>query len=198
MINADWTGLDAARRALGNDIVNQAMTSALNKLATKASTAASRAIRDKYAIKAKDLRKRGTHNRRGLSIIRARRGRDMAIILSTGTALPLINFRVSPKTPEKDLSRKHRKGIRYRVVKAKQVRVRKAFVARMRSGHIGVFERTSNKRLPIRELFGPSIPQMFREQNTLSALARTITESAPGIIAHEIRFRAERAARRRS
>ena len=36
-----------------------------------------------------------------------------------------------------------------------------AFLAQMRSGHLGVFQRVGRTRLPIRELRGPSIAHVF-------------------------------------
>lgn len=196
MLNIDMVGQDDLRRLLGSDIVNKAMVSALNKIGAKAATAASRQIRDKYVIAAKNLRKRGTSNRRGIDVVKARLGHAEAIILSSGQPLPLANFRVSPKTPVADQARKRRKGIRYQVVKGKRVQVKTAFVARMRSGHVGVFRRTTKARLPIRELFGPSIPQMFGEQQTLDSIFRTVAADAPEILQRELEFQISKAAGR--
>lgn len=38
------------------------------------------------------------------------------------------------------------------------------FIARMRSGHEGVFKRTSKRRLPIKELYGPGIAATMAEK----------------------------------
>lgn len=40
-------------------------------------------------------------------------------------------------------------------------RPRHAFIATMPTGHEGVFKRAGSKRLPIRELFGPSVGRVF-------------------------------------
>jgi hypothetical protein len=39
-----------------------------------------------------------------------------------------------------------------------------AFVARMRSGHMGVFRRTGKARLPIQELFSSRLPRKFGDE----------------------------------
>lgn len=197
MLKIETSGIDEARRLFGSKIVEQSLTSTLNKVAAKASTAASREIRDKYTIKAKDLKKRGTSNRNGLSVVKAKRGRDYAMVMSTGHALPLINFRVTPRTPEADRRRKRGKGVKATVVKGKPYRIPHAFVAQMPSGHTGVFARKGKGRLPIRELFGPSIPQMFAERNTLDSIFRTVSRDSHAIFERELSFRVDKALRNR-
>jgi len=49
---------------------------------------------------------------------------------------------------------------------------KRAYVAKMKSGHVGVFEREGEKSLPIEEHFGPSVPGMFgREKETVINMA---------------------------
>jgi hypothetical protein len=47
-----------------------------------------------------------------------------------------------------------------------------AFIATMRSGHRGVFERKGSKRLPIRELRSKPIPQLFRQFRAVGVARR--------------------------
>lgn len=191
-IEIDKAGLaDLERLTRGTKIYDRALTTTVNKLARAGSTAVSRQIRGKYTIKARDLKAKrgGTSNRNGLRVQRARRGQTTAFILGAGRALPLIRFRVTPKTPEADNRRKRRRGITYRVQRGKRVRVRDAFVARMDSGHVGAFMRKRESRTPIRELFGPSIPQMLKETASLNAIFQRIQEDAPRVLEQELRFR---------
>jgi hypothetical protein len=51
--------------------------------------------------------------------------------------------------------------VSYRIGARGRQRLDTAFIARMRSGHTGVFRRTGDTRLPIVELFGPSITRVF-------------------------------------
>ncbi|OJA74515.1 hypothetical protein BGV72_24490 [Burkholderia ubonensis] len=71
----------------------------------------------------------------------------------------------------------------------------------MRNGHKGVFERTGKTHkkvmrngkvvrtgLPIKELFGPSIPQSLANDAVKKALMKKIREKFPQILKHELAF----------
>lgn len=61
-----------------------------------------------------------------------------------------------------------------------------AFIATMGSGHTGVFLRKGAKRLPIVELFGPSVPKVFEKYIPLGA-ARGLEQLMKNMVS-EIRF----------
>lgn len=64
---------------------------------------------------------------------------------------------------------------------------RQAFVAKMDSGHIGVFKRIGTKRLPIDEKFGPSIPRVARDDAALrNALKVDVSDVLQKRLTHEI------------
>lgn len=63
-----------------------------------------------------------------------------------------------------------------------------AFLARMRSGHVGVFQRVGRKRLAIRELMGPSVGHVFH-RHVAAGLARG-EEQLIKNLQHELRFAA--------
>lgn len=65
----------------------------------------------------------------------------------------------------------------------------RAFIATMRSGHVGVFQRVGTSRLPIRELFGPSIAHVFVKHLAVG-IARA-KESLAKNLGSEIRYEAE-------
>ncbi len=46
----------------------------------------------------------------------------------------------------------------------------------MKSGHKGVFTRTSGRSLPIKQLYGPSVPQMIKMKNYEGLLTTTRTK----------------------
>lgn len=199
MIDIETVGFeDLKRLTRGTKVFRQALKATINKTARRASTAVSRQIRDKYAIRARDLRARrsaggGLSNRQGIRVIRAKgQGDPEALILSAGRPLPLSNFRITPKTPQADRGRKRRRGVRYQVRRGERVHVRRAFVAQTKSGHVGVFMREGKDRLPIRQLYGPSVPQMFGEQSSLNALFRSVAAESPKILDQELRFRVKR------
>jgi hypothetical protein len=43
--------------------------------------------------------------------------------------------------------------------------LKQAFIAKMKSGHVGVYERQGEKPFPIDQKFGPSTPSMFGREN---------------------------------
>lgn len=70
--------------------------------------------------------------------------------------IPLIKFRAKGPEP----SRGQGRGVSYKLQGGRK-RLPHAFIAPMGSGHRGVFMRRGTGRLPIVELFGPSIGRVF-------------------------------------
>lgn len=86
-------------------------------------------------------------------------------IQTAGVRIPLIAFRARGPQPSKG-----RKGTAVSAVRfGQRVRYPGAFLARVfgtnapatSEGHLGVFRRVGVKRLPIKQLYGPSIAQVF-------------------------------------
>jgi hypothetical protein len=63
-----------------------------------------------------------------------------------------------------------------------------SFIARMQSGHIGVFQRIRDKRLPVRELFGPSVALVFSRRKIRSKIQEFLKEKVPQEIARALKF----------
>nr|WP_080423625.1 phage tail protein [Burkholderia ubonensis] len=114
----------------------------------------------------------------------------MAVLKSTGRPVALINY-----------SARQGKGGVSAQVKAGRTILRHAFIATMQNGHKGVFERTGKTHkkvmrngkvvrtgLPIKELFGPSIPQSLANDAVQKALMKKIREKFPQILKHELAF----------
>ena len=53
----------------------------------------------------------------------------------------------------------------------------KAFIADMKSGHTGVWNRVSGSRLPIRQLYGPSVPQMAKNEEIMAKVNKEAGET---------------------
>jgi len=61
-------------------------------------------------------------------------------------------------------------GVKYQQAETRQrVLIRSAFTATMSSGHQGVFKRKGSDRLPISELFGPSLAGLYGGAEDLAA-----------------------------
>lgn len=72
--------------------------------------------------------------------------------------IPLIQF--NAKDSGSKLTKALGGGVSYNVGDMRKA-IPNAFIATMKTGHRGVFVRVGRKRLPIKELFGPSIGKVF-------------------------------------
>ncbi|ACC71070.1 phage tail protein [Paraburkholderia phymatum] len=162
----------------------KAVVRALNKTAMQARTAAALEVRSAgYNIKSSAIKS-------SFAVQRASRGKLVAVLKSTGRPVALINYG----------ARQGKNGVSVQV-KAGRTVLRHAFIATMRNGHKGVFERTGKTHkkvmrngkvvrsgLPIKELFGPSIPQSLANDAVQKALMKKIREKFPQILKHELAF----------
>lgn len=80
-----------------------------------------------------------------------------AALVGGGKAIPMIRFNPT-------VSR--REGVSIQIA-GKTERYRHAFQATVRHGHTGIFERKGKERLPIRELYGPSVHGMMARTDVL-------------------------------
>jgi len=99
----------------------------------------------------------------------------------SGVRIPLYRFAVSPKQPRQGAT-----------VRARQRRDRamtvfqNAFVARMRSGHVGIFERDTRRRTPISEIMAVSTAQMAADSGVMRKAEEAAQETIVKRTEHEI------------
>ena len=162
----------------------QAAVRALNETAKQARTAASKEVRAAgYNIKASAIKK-------SFYIEKANRYNLEVALKATGRPITLVNYG----------ARKVKAGVRVQVKNGPTI-FRHAFIETMANGHRGVFQRIGKghkKRmvsgkvvrtgLPIRELYGPSIPQGLNNRIVKAALMKMIREKFPKIFEHELRY----------
>lgn len=162
----------------------RAIMRALNKTAQQARTGASRDVRAAgYNIKASAIK-------RSFTIDRATPSKLSVTLRATGAPIGLINYGAVQT----------KKGVTVRVKNGRKT-LKHAFIATMPNGHKGVFERvgTGHKKvtkdgraymsgLPIRELFGPAIPDALSNDVVQKALAQFIADKYPAILAHEVEW----------
>lgn len=179
-MNSIIADLDRKKR----DIAQLATVRALNKVADQAKTAASREIRAAgYKIKASEIKK-------GLSVTRATTGVLTAKVRATGRPIPLINYG----------ARQVSNGVSVDVLHGRKV-IAGAFIATMPSGHKGVYVRVGKQHkrvvkngktmwsgLPIKELFGPNVPNGLANEAVQAALQRFIQEKFPDILRQQIKY----------
>ena len=97
---------------------------------------------------------------------------------------PLADYKFLPKAPKPGVvpTIEIYKGKKYRLSEG-------PFVQKMPSGHIGVFHRVGEKRLPIRELVGPSITGIFKaNENIHGAVWDKIFETFEKRIISELHY----------
>lgn len=155
--------------ALGAAQINRSLNQALNRTATMARTEAVREIRKTYDFKARTVR--GTFR-----ITRARGNQAEAVLTSSGRRIRLI-----------DMSAKAGKtGASVRVTKQRKT-IKSTFIARMPTGHVGVFEREGKKRLGIKEKFTIAVPEAFSAQAVREAMLAKVADVLPRRFEHELK-----------
>lgn len=157
--------------------VPKAFSAALNRVSTGIRTEAVRKVRETYIIKAGDVRKT-------IKITKANPARLEILMVSRGGNIPLINFRTTPSKPN---TTRRPKVLKAQVKKQGSKKpIPGAFVAQMRSGHIGVFERSGKRRLPIRELYGPAVPSMLDNPEVQEHLQKEAQRRMAERLDHEV------------
>lgn len=167
--------------------VDAAVKAAMSKATAKVRQSSTVAIQEQYDIAAGDIRA----NQAIKSRSRTGPGGVEATVTFSGKRIPLHRYGGAyPKFPTKDIKAGRKpvmvKGVwtrQYQGVAAKGHQFRNtspkefftAFVARMKSGHVGIFERTggvtSEGSDAIRELMGSSVPQMVGKETVAQKLA---------------------------
>jgi len=137
---------------------------AVSRTAKSAVSYANQALREVLTLRAKDIKPL-------ITVTKYPSGEDLtAEITVSDAARPLYDFSVSPKLPVAEGGRRAKQGpsVRVRRGGARQT-LRGAFVARMQSGHLGVFRRPGQARLPVKELYSAGIASYWQEGKEVHA-----------------------------
>lgn len=179
-VRADIDRAVRSLTALQRTILPAATARALNKTAGQAKTQAGREISTRYNMSSRVAG-------RQIRVTRATKTSLTAIVRPSGRKLPVMAFQ----------ARQTAAGVRVQIKRGSPKVIAHAFIARTRSGHIGVFARGrysggrfvhQKPRLPITELFTVGVPQAFGSRLVIEALQRKVREKFPRILEHEIRF----------
>lgn len=167
--------------------VDAAMKAAMSRATAKVRSASVASIQEQYDIDAGNIRPNQAIRTRN----RTRPGGVEATVVFSGKRIPLHRYNGAyPNVPTQDIKAGRKpvmvKGVwtrQYQGVAARGHQFKSttprefftAFVARMKSGHIGIFERTggvtSEGSDEIRELMGSSVPQMIGHETVSRKLA---------------------------
>ncbi|WP_094607736.1 hypothetical protein SPSIL_009020 [Sporomusa silvacetica DSM 10669] len=156
------------------DALPRAQSNAINRSLTSARAEAVRSVTKDYIIAAGEVRKT-------MVIKNANPSNPLGAIRSSGSPIALSKFDINPKRPGK------RVAVTVRVKRSGGRKpIKKAFVAGVGSGHTGVFVRAGKARYPLKQLYGPSIPQMVGNENVMKSVEEKATETLDKRLEHEI------------
>lgn len=180
-IRTEFRGARDALRRIGrlDDDVRKSFYSALNRTSQRLKTESGRKARETYIVKSKAVTDQVVLRRGSMSSMSSE-------LRWKGGNIPLMKFRTNPKSAN---------GKRPRVLRAAVKRaggnkpIKGAFVSQMGSGHEGVFRRTTKKRLPVEELYGPAVPVMLNNPEVVNHLERVAQEEMDKRLEHELNRR---------
>lgn len=177
MIELDSSQMERAARMLAHipEGAPKAVSRALNRASVTAKNEMARKAREKYYVKQRDLTTT-------IKINKAAPDSLTAEVKSEGKAIALSKFKINPSRPQPG----RRAPIAARVKRGGGGAIGSGFVARMRSGHIGVFTRAGRRRLPIKERYGPSVPQMLGNEEVMEHAGNKASEMFEKRLDHEI------------
>lgn len=174
-IQIDDAALSNVERRLGQlaHRAPNAIASSLNRTVTNITSNISKETRAKYHVKTADIKET-------IKVTKASKSALSAEVRSKGKPIPLDHFKVTPKT----VNPKRKSQLKIAVKKDGVKKVLGAFVANL-SG-VKVFKRETAKRLPIARLFGPSIPQMIGNNDSVEKINQKARETYETRLNHEI------------
>jgi hypothetical protein len=175
-------------------VLQQASVSALNKSVVSVRAALVDAIFTEYNLKKKDIRAE-------LNVRRADAKSLEAEIYGSGSpGVPLYGFSPTPKRSPSTRRLKSgayspKTGISVAVKRGSRKKIAGAFIATMKSGHVGVFWRKGKKtgRTPVEELYGPSPIKLASQDKYQTMLDKLATELMDKNFAHEAEYYMQKA-----
>lgn len=173
----DMGSYDHAKKLLAGipDGVSKAVGSALKRTASSGEAYAARAIRQEYIVKASDYKE---YTRSKRHVTHDVSGATEVSIEFFGYHIPLIRFDTA-------FGKDGRITARVRKTSARQT-LENAFAAKL-GERTGIYERTSEERVPIRQFWGPSTTQMMSANEAVKEdIASHIRNTFDKRIEHEI------------
>lgn len=174
-IRADLRSVELALATVKNGVPSAA-TRAINRTLTTVRAEAARDVAADIGVPVRQVAA-------AMVITKARFTDLRGVITITGRRIRLIDLNATGPEP----SRGAGSGVSYALGGGRR-RIGSAFIATMRSGHRGVFKRKGRTRLPIQELFGPSIPRVAAKTSILSALKTLGQQTLTRNLGSEIRY----------
>lgn len=166
----------------------KAVARALNRSLEGARTEAARLMKDRYTMKVSDFKKQ-------FVIIKASPGNLVARVMTRGARSAITEFKHTPSSPprQKGIPVAARKKVTTEIVAGQTKGWSHAFLARMRSGHLGLWtrsetEKTSKGKALIHEFFSLGVPHMFGYGPIIRRVVETASERLNKELDHQIQF----------
>ena len=153
----------------------RAFSNSINRGLSRVKTTAMKRAKEVYAVQSSALTAATTTR-----ISKASTGNIAGYVSFSGFKLPLYKFNVTPKKPGTG------KQVTASVMKNGGTTFEDAFVAEMKNGHMGVFERSGRKRLPVEEIMGLSAAQMVGNAAVIEELEKEAQKVVDERLSHEI------------
>ncbi|MEN6374596.1 MAG: phage tail protein [Smithella sp.] len=196
-------GLKEALDSLDTRKLNAAVSSALNKVAAQAKTAASKKIRETYNIPASELSRclrvasKASGDNLKTTIIGTGKGSALSKFgaKQEGVVANKKGFRYTRKATKGTKGNRYGGIVTVEVTRGKRKKVSgkpKSFLAKMETGHIGVFAREGEKRLPIKELIGPGIATLLGSHKVFETVEKVVDDKFQSIFDHEVEYRSKK------
>jgi len=157
----------------------KALGSVISRAQSTVRTTAVKEITKVYSITQRDVKAESNIRLRTIT----EDGGVIGTVSFSGFKIPLYRFNVTPKTPT---PRRNQHVKAAQIIGNPQVRFNNAFIAKMKSGHIGMFERDGRKRTPISEFAGSSVAQMAGNAAVLDKVEAAALETIEKRTEHEI------------
>lgn len=172
-------------------VVRIAAAKAINRANSAVQKEVSKAIRKNYEISAKNIKK-------GFKLKRATAGQPIGAVISRGAPMLITRFKLKPD-PTKMMAALRSGAIAGKSVGPISVKVKKGssyvpirglFIQKSsRSGYAGAMQRYVKSAYPLHIPYGPSVPQMFGNEETLAELIPIAEEVLNDRFLHEITVR---------
>jgi hypothetical protein len=176
-VKADVEEVKRWMNSLQRDKVPAAASRAINKTLANVKTESSKRIRDERALSASVVK--GT-----LTIYKANKAYLYGSLIASGRPIPLREYQ----------ARQTNKGVTVKVSPGGRKLIVQAGNHAFQVGRYGdhVYIRTGKSRLPIKKLYGPSIPATFLKQKIIDAMDRVAGDNWPKRFAEELRYELSR------
>lgn len=175
-ISVSWENVRELQKLMSDspDKVNQVLARAVNRSVSTVKAAISRKVREKYLIKAADVKT-------SIDITKATADKPVAIVRSSGKKIDLTKFRVRP-----DMLKKGAHDYSVQILKGGGMKEVPGFAAG--GEHWGLFRRTGAARYPITRLMGPAVPEMIGRPDVMEYIEEKGNEMLQKRIRHEIDY----------